>query len=150
MAAVPEVLQQQDEDRSKVRPYTFRRQAGGPPTSRGPTFLSSSQGDFGAARVLTRDAPAGPRAPFVLPAAENRRGTVPRGPVSGAERARRASGDPRMCSYVKRVLKRILASRRLEGEREIHLTCNKRQFGLVAFKLRPPPPPGKTLFWPKY
>lgn len=86
MAAVPEVLQQQDEDRSKVRPSAFRRQARGLPASRGPTLLSSSQA-FGAARVPTGDAPAGPRAPFVLPEAENRRGAAPSGPLSGAGRA---------------------------------------------------------------
>lgn len=120
MAAVPEVLQQQDEDRSKVRPYTCRRPAGGPPASRGPTFLPSSPGGFGAVRVPTRDAPAGPRAPFVLPEAEDRRGAVPSGPVSGAERARRASGAPGMGFYVKFL------------KTDLNMQLN-------ASKLRPPP-----------
>nr|KAF6472571.1 sorting nexin 5 [Molossus molossus] len=50
MAAVPELLQQQEEDRSKVRPYALsgsRREA--TLASRNLTFLSSFQEDFGDA-----------------------------------------------------------------------------------------------------
>lgn len=144
MAAVPELLQQQEEDRSKVRPS--RPQAPGqeaPPTS---PFLSHPRGLWGAS--CTRSSRRAPRRGKHPPAAERpllgpRRAApgAPPGPRGGPGdagpfRPARAPGSApsgRVASLwrpgdvlSRRLPEFPLASWRLGGERETHSTGEKR------------------------